>query len=68
MHNKEARVNINEGRLEIVSKLITQTVDRVISGEVEGVLTKPKTVKELDIFNDTIKDIILTKITKRLGV
>ena len=65
---KENRAVINESALNKIGKLVKSATSILVSGEVEGILKKPTSSREIEEFNGTVNEILLSKLRKKLGV
>ncbi len=66
--NRDNRVSINVKAVTAIVQLTKNTADKLINGEVSGILKRPTNGKEIEEFNTGVEDILFNKLRKRLGV
>ena len=62
------KVEANQSSLTAIYKVVTKTVDAVISQNNDGLLIKPKNIAELESFTTDVRTILTDKIRKKFGL
>jgi len=65
MLSKEYNTEMNKKTLAKVFDVVKTTADRLIGGEVTGILKRPTNMAELEDFNNNINDILLIKLRNK---
>ena len=60
--------NINEKAIRKIVKLTMMTTNHLITSQTTGLMEKPKSLKELEIFNNNTKLILFNKLKNKLGM
>lgn len=62
------RISINENRLKTITMLAKRSMDLLVNGDKDDILSKPTTGGELKTFNSDLDDVILVKLRKKFGL
>lgn len=65
---KGVLIDSNERKIDNITTTILHTIDRVVSSNKDGILTKPTTGSELSEFNETVTEVVVNKLRNKLGV
>jgi len=58
----------NEAKLKLITNVVKKSIDILVNSEVEGVLKRPKSTTELELFTTSVNGIITNKLRSKLGV
>ena len=68
MENLDVNAKINEQNIRMISDMVLKVSDNLINSEVDGLLKRPSSFKELKTLNAIIKNILYNKIRNKTGV
>lgn len=66
--DKDRITAINVDRLKLIIGVINKSVDILINSKVDGVLKRPESPAELELFTESVNGIINNKLRSKLGV
>lgn len=62
------RITVNQNKLEMITKLAKRSMDMLVNGDKNDLLSKPNNGSNLKSFNSDLDDIIVVKLRNKFGL